>query len=121
MSEIVAIIGASDNAERYAYKAQELLMEYGHEVVPVSPQGKDVLGVKGYRSLVEYPGKVDTVTLYVGPARQEPILEDLLAKRPRRILFNLGTENAEVEQRLEEAGIAVERACTLVLLRTGQF
>tara|TARA_B110000037_G_C16986111_1_gene451095 strand:+ start:468 stop:833 length:366 start_codon:yes stop_codon:yes gene_type:complete len=121
MSRTVAIIGASDNEERYSYLAQKLLMEEGYRVVPISPLGKTILGVKGYRSLSDYDGGIDTVTMYVGPSRQEAVVASILAKAPRYILFNPGTENAEVERSLIQAGIVVERACTLVLLRIGKF
>lgn len=121
MNGVVAIVGASPKQDRYAYKAQKLLMDMGYRVVPISPPGKEILGVEGFRSLSDYPGVVDTVAMYVGPARQETVVADILAKAPARIVFNPGTENTEVEEKLEAAGIVVERACTLVLLRTGQF
>jgi predicted CoA-binding protein len=65
--------------------------------------------------------KVDTVTLYVGPTRQEGLLEGLLKVRPRRVIFNPGTENPKLEEALNSAGLEVIQACTLVLLRSGAY
>ena len=64
---------------------------------------------------------VDTVTLYLGATRQEPYFEYLVKLNPRRVIFNPGTENEEFENRLKEAGIQTEQACTLVLLVTNQY
>ena len=62
-----------------------------------------------------------TLTLYVGPARLEPMIDSLVALKPGRVIFNPGTESPALQQALDTAGIPWEEACTLVLLRTGQF
>jgi len=119
--ENVAVIGASPKPDRYSYKAMRMLEECGHTPIPVAPALKEVLGYKAYSRLALVPDQVRTVTMYVGPARQDQIVEDILKVQPRRVIFNPGTENPAVYDRLREAGIQVQEACTLVLLRTGQF
>ncbi len=121
MRATVAILGASENPERYAYKAQTRLMEHGYHVIPVSPTGKTVLGVSGLKNLHDIQEVVDTVTLYVGPKNLQPQLDDLLALKPRRVIFNPGTEDQAIQETLEKAGIHVVEACTLVLLSIDQF
>jgi predicted CoA-binding protein len=64
---------------------------------------------------------VDTVTLYLNPTRQEPYYDYILGLKPRRIIFNPGTENPELEMLASEAGIECMEACTLVMLSTGQY
>jgi predicted CoA-binding protein len=64
---------------------------------------------------------VDTVSLYVGPANQEHWLPSILELRPRRVIFNPGTENPMIEEILKSSGIEVTHACTLVLLSTQQY
>lgn len=76
---------------------------------------------KVYARLTDVPGKVDTVTLYVGPKRQEGLFEQIRAIHPKRVIFNPGTENPDEYEGLRAAGIEPTEACTLVLLRTGQF
>jgi predicted CoA-binding protein len=117
----VAILGASAKPERYANKAQILLMEHGCEVFPVSPRGAEILGVAGYPAVSEIREKIDTLTLYLGPDRLVPLVEEIILVKPRRVIFNPGTESAEAMSAFEKAGIACENACTLVLLRTGAF
>lgn len=121
MTTTVAILGASPKPDRYANKAQTRLMEHSYRVLPISPTGKTVLGVDGLKSLREISEPVDTVTLYVSPKNLRPQLEDLLVLKPRRVIFNPGTEDPVIQKTLEQAGIHVVEACTLVLLSIGQF
>jgi predicted CoA-binding protein len=117
----VAVLGASDNPDRIAYQAVGRLLNHKHEVFPVGPRGGEIFGLPVLRNLAAINKPVDTVTLYVGPDRQEPLLGDILALHPRRVIFNPGTENPPAYERLRQAGIEVEEACTLVLLSTRQF
>jgi predicted CoA-binding protein len=120
-TERVVIIGASDNPERYSHKALLLLRQHGHEVVPVHPKLSEIEGVPVVADLSMITGPVDTVTLYVGPTISLTLKDKLIALKPRRVIFNPGTENAPLQLTLTSAGIACEEACTLVLLHTGQF
>lgn len=120
-SERVVILGASDKPDRYAHKAQLLLAEHGHQVVPVNPRLEEIAGVPAVADVSAVTGAVDTVTMYVGPAVSSALADKLVALRPGRVIFNPGSENPELAATLQAAGIPVEEACTLVLLRTGQY
>lgn len=115
------ILGASSNPERYAYKATVKLAQHGHEVVPVGLKSGNI---EGYEILINNPivVDIDTVTLYVGPQNQ-PIYYDYILNQihPKRIIFNPGTENPELEKLANEQGIETEVACTLVLLSLGEY
>ena len=117
----VAIIGASHKPQRYAYQAQELLMQHQHRVFPVSGNGREILGVPGYRTIADIQQPIDTVTLYLNASRHQAIKQDMLAVKPRRIIFNPGTESDQLMQEYAAAGIETLAACTLVMIRTGQF
>ena len=117
----VAVLGASPKPERYANQAIRLLLEHGYRVTPIHPKITEIEGLPVAPSPERVECPVDTLTLYVGPARLEPMTERLLAMRPGRVIFNPGTESAKVQRALNAAGIPWEAACTLVLLRTGQF
>lgn len=114
------VIGASDNPERYSYKAIKMLMNHEHEVVAVSNKKAEVLGLPIINTS-EIQENIDTITIYVGPANQKYYEEYILKTKPRRVIFNPGTENEEMEEILTKNGIEVEEACTLVLLSTGQY
>ncbi|MFH2093879.1 MAG: CoA-binding protein [Pseudomonadota bacterium] len=119
--ETVAVIGASPKPDRYSNKAIRMLIEYGHTPIPVAPKYETIEELPVYQSLDQIPEKVDTITIYLGPARQESIVRDIIALAPKRVIFNPDTENPAARAQLESAGITVVEACTLVLLKTNQF
>ena len=120
-SETVAVIGASPKPERYAYKAMQMLKEYGHKPIPINPAFDEVFGEPCYRKISDVPGPIDTVTLYLRAARSNPLIAEILASKPRRIIMNPGAENEELAEQARARGIEVVEGCTLVMLRTGQF
>jgi predicted CoA-binding protein len=117
----VAVLGASDKPERYSYQAIKLLQEKGHSPLPVHPALAEVLGVPVYPSLEAIGGAVDTVTVYLSAENSSKVAPALLASGARRVIFNPGAENPALAAQLRAAGIETVEACTLVLLRTGQF
>jgi uncharacterized protein len=116
----VAVLGASDNPERYSFMAVQLLHQQGHRVVPVHPTLSEIDGIPVVRSLGDLP-RIDTLTLYVGAARLPAMAADIIQLRPGRVIFNPGTESPELQAALDEAKIPWIEACTLVLLRMGAF
>lgn len=121
MRETVAVLGASPKPERYSHQAISLLHRHGHTVIPVNPAQREIAGLPVAASLAAIAQPVDTVTVYVSPAHQDSLKQQLLALQPQRVIFNPGAENPALSAALQGAGIACEDACTLVLLRTGQF
>lgn len=117
----VVVLGASAKPERYSHKALVMLRENGYTVVPVHPVLESIDGVGVARSLDDIEGPVHTLTLYVNPVRLEAHLASIQRMKPGRVIFNPGTESAQLRDRLEQSGIRCIEACTLVLLRTGQF
>jgi len=122
MSKKTVIIGATTNSSRYAYIAAGMLTEYKHEIVPIGIKkgavyGRQILPINDRPEVKD----VDTVTLYIGPQHQPEHYEYILSLKPKRIIFNPGTENEEFEKLIEEAGSEALEACTLVLLRSGQY
>ncbi len=116
----VLVIGASTKPSRTSYQAVEMLQEYGHEVIAI---GSKEAKVHGIDIIVNHPklDDINTVTLYINP-RIQPVYYDYISKlKPDRVIFNPGTENPEFMKSLIKQNIKIEEACTLVLLRTGQF
>jgi uncharacterized protein len=120
-TERVVILGASDKRERYSHRAMKMLLDHGHEIVLVHPKLAQIEGRDVVNDLGAVTGAVDTVTMYVGPDASAPLADKLISLKPARVIFNPGSENPALQQRLADAGIRVEEACTLVLLSTGQF
>lgn len=114
------IIGASPDSSRYAYKAAHMLTRFNHEIVNIGIKRGEVAGVE-----IENKGNIhsdiDTITLYIAPALQPQYYDYILDTNPKRVIFNPGTENFELEKLLDQHNIEPMRACTLVLLSTGQY
>lgn len=120
MNKKTLIIGATPNADRYAFLAAERLVKHGHSIINVGIKKGEVAGVEIERA-EKIHDDVDTVTLYVGSAHQPEYYPYIIETRPRRIIFNPGTENTELEKLAKEKGIETIHACTLVMLSTGQY
>lgn len=117
----VVVLGASTDPSRYSHKALMLLQAMGHATVAVNPNHAQIDGQPCLPDLAAVPGPVDTVTVYLNPGHSSPLTDALLALHPRRVIFNPGAENPALAAALSAAGIEVVEACTLVMLRTGQF
>ncbi|NJB84933.1 hypothetical protein GGR26_000678 [Lewinella marina] len=109
------ILGATPNPSRFAYLAAERLANRGHEIIPVGIKKGRIKGREILNGKPDVP-EIDTVTLYIGPQHQPEYYDWLLRVAPRRIIFNPGTENAELVRLAREAGIEVVYGCTLVML-----
>jgi predicted CoA-binding protein len=114
------VIGASDDTSRYSNMAIKSLRKHNHDVVGIGNRPGTVLDVDFGKEHKPFEG-IDTVTLYINPGRQTDYYDYILSLHPKRIIFNPGTENPELERLAEEQGIKTMEACTLVLLSTGQF
>jgi hypothetical protein len=114
------VLGASENPARYAHAAARRLMQSGHEVELIGSRSGEIAGQSIQTGQPELRD-VDTVTLYVGPRNQLPLIDYILNLKPRRIIFNPGTENPEFEAKARQAGIEPVEACTLVMLATKQY
>jgi predicted CoA-binding protein len=121
-SKLTLVVGATDNPDRYAYRAAELLQIKGIQFVPIGIKkgvvfGEEILDLRQKPILMG----MHTITLYLGPQNQSEWIDYLICLRPQRIIFNPGTENPLYFQKAKTAGIEALEACTLVMLTTGQF
>ncbi len=114
------VLGASLNEERYSNKAIKMLVNFEHEVVAHGLKKGTVAGVDINTEKVPYVD-IDTITLYLNTGRQIDFYDYILSLKPRRVIFNPGTENKELYEVLTQNNINYEEACTLVLLTTKQF
>lgn len=119
-NKTTVVIGASPNTERYSYKATISLQNHQHTVYPVGLR-KGI--INGLEIITDKPAleNIDTVSLYVGPDNQPYWYEYILSLKPKRIIFNPGTENPEFEKMAADQGIETTEACTLVLLSIKQY
>lgn len=116
------ILGASTNPGRYSYFAAEMFWERKYDFVPVGLKkgelfGKEILDIRKKPHI----DNVHTVTLYIGPSNQPEYYDYIVSLKPKRIIFNPGTENPDLMELARKNNIEVWPACNLVLLSTGQY
>jgi len=114
------VLGATTKPERAAFKAIEMLVERGHSVLALGQNMGEVAGINIKTKAIPLKN-IDTVTLYINPTRQKEYYNYIVDAKPKRVLFNPGTENPEFYQLLELNNIKVEVACTLVLLTLNKY
>jgi predicted CoA-binding protein len=114
------VIGASENPDRYSFKAINMLRNHQHDVKAFGIKKGQVADVT-FDTTFPTNSEFDTITLYINPQIQSEYQEAILALKPKRVIFNPGTENDSFQKTLEQNGIEALEACTLVLLQTGQY
>ncbi len=114
------VLGASSDTTRYSNMAVKKLKRFGHEVVAVGKK-EDTIDDTPILSNQPRIDAIHTVTLYMNPFNQKNYYDYILNLNPKRIIFNPGTENAELAQLAREKNIETIEACTLVMLSTGMY
>lgn len=114
------VLGASENPSRYSNIAINRLTNYEHPVVAIGNRVGMVAGVGITKDRPDYDD-IDTITLYLNPTNQIPYYDYILSLKPKRVIFNPGTENPDLISKLKENNIEPVIACTLVMLSTGQY
>jgi uncharacterized protein len=122
MNKPTVVIGASTEPSRYAYMATESLLRHGHTVYPVGLRKGKIKNVD-ILTLSDKPAldNIDTVTLYVGPQNQHAWVDYILSLKPKRIIFNPGTESDSLIEHARENDIECVIGCTLVMLSIGNY
>ena len=120
MSKITLVLGASTSSYRYSHTATHRLIANGHKVCLVGKGGGEIANNE---ILDDWPEdlEIDTITMYLAPENQLDYYDLILNSGANRLIFNPGSENAELERRAKERGIDVKEACTLVMLSTGLY
>lgn len=119
-SKKTLVLGASDNPSRYSFLAVNNLRKHGHPVVAIGRKKTTIADIT-VDTDTKPLSDIDTVTLYLNPDHQREYIDYIVSLHPKRVVFNPGTENEELQQRLEKEKIPYVEACTLVLLSTGQY
>ena len=114
------VLGASLNPSRYSNLAINRLVNHQHTVKAIGLKKGTIAGV-AISTEKEPFENIDTVSLYLNPKRQEEYYDYIVSLKPKRVIFNPGTENPEFYEILQNNNIETEVACTLVLLGTNQY
>lgn len=121
-SHRIAVLGIKiAESQQSAYLIPEALQKSGFEIIPVPvyyPDVTEILGQKVYRTLSAIPGLIDLVDVFRRPKDIPQHVDDILAKQPRAVWFQLGIRNEEAAERFARAGIdVVQDRCLMVEAR----
>ena len=111
------VLGAAENPDRYSCKAVKALLRNDYEVVPVgfrSGSIKDTVILTGMPQIED----VDTILIYMGAKKQPDFYDYILNLNPRRVVFNPGAENPELQDILKEKGVEIVNDCALIMINT---
>jgi len=114
------VIGATTRLDRYSNMAIRSLLKHHQPVIAFGRETGEVEGVK-IETTWNPAWDVETVTLYLNPKNQEMYYQSIIDLKPKKVIFNPGTENPTFYKLLRENGIEAEVACTLVLLSIGKY
>jgi predicted CoA-binding protein len=120
MKNVTLVLGASANPNRYSNIAIKRLLDKNLFVKALGIKKGKVVTIKIDDEKQDYKN-IDTVTLYLNPKRQEEYYNYIIGLKPRRVIFNPGTENEEFVKLLEENNIEPLVACTLVMLSINEY
>lgn len=115
MGKKTLVLGASPNPDRYSYAAVQRLVAAKHETVAIGLRKGKVAGIEIQTGQVPI-ADLDTIALYIGADRQPPLYQYILSLQPKRIIFNPGTENAQLARLAKGHDIETVFGCTLVML-----
>jgi len=116
----IAVLGIKPETHsgQPAHYVPKYMADAGYEIIPVPvyyPDVTEILGQRVYRDLADIPFDIDLLNVF---RRSEDIpkhIDEILAKKPKGVWFQLGIRNDEVAETLAEAGIkVVQDLCLMV-------
>lgn len=121
MVKTTLVLGASPNPDRVSYQAVKSLKKRDIPFIAIGKKAYEDSDMKIITGMPADIAKIHTVTLYLGPPNQTEYYDYIISLHPKRIIFNPGTVNPELEKLATEKGIEVVEGCMLVMLKTGQY
>ena len=116
MSKVVAVIGASNNRNKFGNRAVRAYRQQGHTVIPINPHEAEVEGLKAYASVLDVPGTIDMASFYVPPEIGEQVIGEVAAKGIAEVWLNPGAESDALIARARALQIQPIVACSIVAI-----
>jgi uncharacterized protein len=112
----VAIIGASNDRKKYGNKAVRAYVKKGWRVYPVNLKESKIEGLTAYHNIVDIPGAINRVSMYVPPAIGLQIIAEIAKKSPKEVYFNPGSDSEELVAKAKELGLKVVQSCSIIAI-----
>lgn len=112
-----AVVGATQDVEKFGYKIYKRLKNKGYNVYPISPKYDTIDGDKAYKALGDLPEKPEVVDFVVNPKVGIKIIEECKEIGIENVWLQPGTVSEEILNYAEDNGVHVAQACVLVAIR----
>jgi len=116
MGKVVAVIGASNDRQKFGNKAVRAFRHQGYDVVPINPHESEVEGLKTYKSVLDVPGPIDMATFYVPPEIGESVIDEIAAKQIPEVWLNPGAESAILVSKARALKLLPKVACSIIAI-----
>lgn len=110
----IAVLGASNNKNKYGYKAVRAYDLAGYTVYPINPKEKEIAGHTSFKSILDIPGTVDVATIYLPPEIGEKVISEVIRKKVKKVFLNPGAESPALLKKLARTKIEVVQACSIL-------
>jgi uncharacterized protein len=114
MAKTIAVVGASNDRQKFGNKAVRAFRDEGHTVIPINPNERDVEGLKTYASVLDVPGQIDMATVYVQPDVAERLVGEFVRKQIPEVWFNPGADTDEVMSEARKQKLNAIFACSII-------
>lgn len=114
MAKTIAVVGASNDRQKFGNKAVRAFRDEGHTVIPINPHEHDVEGLKTYASVLDVPGAIDMATVYVQPDVAERLVDEFVRKQIPEVWFNPGADTDEVMSEARTRKLNAIFACSIM-------
>jgi uncharacterized protein len=116
MPKVVAVIGASNDPNKFGNKAVRAYRHQGYTVVPINPHETEVEGLKAYASVLDVPGPIDMASFYVQPDVGEQVIDEVARKGIPEVWLNPGADSDTLIQRARSLRLRPIVACSIVAI-----
>ncbi len=108
-SKTVAVVGISPKPDRPSYLVAAYLQSEGYRIIPVRPDGEEILGEKVYHGLAEIPKniEIDVVDVFRKSEDVLPVVEEAIQRGAKVVWMQEGIFHSEAASRAEAAGLKV--------------
>jgi len=112
----IAVVGLSRDPDKYSYRVSDYLKKHGFRIIPVNPFADEILGEKGYKSLLDIPAEIQKTIEIVDifrPAKDVPPIVEQAVKlkeahgKPSVVWMQLGIVNEQAAETAKKAGLTV--------------
>ena len=115
-SKVVAIIGASNDRQKFGNRAVRAFHRQGYTVIPINPHQREVEGLPAYASVLDVPIAIDMASFYVPPEVGERVIDEVARKRIPEVWLNPGSESDGLIARARALSIQPIVACSIVAI-----